>query len=125
MIQYTRLKCSDIHGVGVFAIRDIPKGVNPFRNDNSRMIWINKSEVLDVRPELKKLYHDFCVMKGELIGCPENFDSLTVSWYLNHSKTPNVKCTEDYTFVTLKEIKEGEELLVDYSEYSDEWDIGF
>lgn len=119
---YARLKPSNVHGVGVFAIRDIPKGANIFSNDTSQMRWILKKQFLDVKPEIRRLYDDFCVIKGNKYGCPENFNSLTVAWYINEppkGKSPNVKCDKDYNFIASRKIKEGEELFVNYSDYSD------
>lgn len=116
---YARLKYSATHGVGVFSIRDIPKGTNIFYNDRVKMIWVNKDELKNLDPEIKKLYEDFCVIKGDKYGCPENFNSLTVGWYINESKTDfNVWCTADFDFIAIRDIKKGEELLVDYSTYS-------
>lgn len=118
---YTRLMPSPIHGVGVFAICDIPKGTNIFSNDEGEMVWIDKSEIDKIEPDFKKLYEDFCVIKNGKYGCPKNFNSLTVAWYLNESKTnPNVLCDKDYNFITTREIKQGEELTVDYSTYSEQ-----
>lgn len=118
---YTRLKPSPIHGVGVFAIRDIPKGTNIFGNDENKIIWIDESEIKNIDSELKRLYDDFCVVKNGKYACPKNFNMLTVGWYLNESKeNPNVKCTDDgYDFIAIRDIKQGEELLVDYSTYSE------
>jgi hypothetical protein len=117
---YTRLQCSKIHGVGVFAIRDIPKGTHIFSNDETDMVWIDKTDIADINPELKKLYDDFCVIENGKYGCPKNFNMLTVGWYLNESReSSNVHCTVDYDFVALRDIKKGEELTVDYSTYSE------
>ena len=44
---------------------------------------------------------------------------LDVSLFINHSSTPNVGTTDGETFVTLKTIKAGEELLVDYNTYTE------
>jgi len=121
---YTRLMLSPIHGVGVFAIRDIPKGTNIFADDHSKMVWIDKQRLKDLDPEMKRLYEDFAVRKGQKYGCPDSFNNLTPAWYLNESKEhPNVQCTSDYEFLTLQDIKKGEELTVDYSTYSDEPDL--
>lgn len=118
---FTRIGISKIHGVGVFAIQDIPKGTNLFENDNSQMVWIDKSEVANLDPALKKLYDDFAVIKNDQYGCPVSFNSLTVGWYINESKnSPNVGCTPSYDFIALREIKSGEELLVNYADYSEE-----
>lgn len=115
---YTRLAPSPIHGVGVFAIRNIKKDTNIFSNDESEMIWISKKEVKKISKELKKLYLDFCVEKKDKFGCPLNFNLLTVGWYLNHSENPNVVCDDNYEFYALRNIKKDEELLSDYETYS-------
>ena len=118
---YTRLRQSKVHGIGVFAIRDIPKGTIIFNGDETEMIWIDKKEFNNVEPEIRKLYDDFCIIKGDRYGCPENFNSLTVGWYINESNdNPNVEFSAEYEdFIASRDIKQGEELLVDYSKYSD------
>lgn len=116
---YTRLAPSKIHGVGIFAIKDIPKGKNVFGSDNSKMIWVDKKIVKKQTSEIQKLYDDFCVIKGDKYGCPDNFNNLTVDWYLNNSKKPNVRCNKNYDFIAMRVIKKGEELTANYSTYSD------
>jgi hypothetical protein len=117
---YTRLGVSKIHGVGVFAICDIPKGTNIFSNDECEMVWVDEADIGNIDSELKRLYDDFCVIKNGKYGCPKNFNMLTVGWYLNESKdNPNVLCTDDYDFIALRNIKKGEEITIDYSKYSE------
>ena len=117
---YTRLQRSPIHGVGVFAIRDIPKGTKIFKNDEDTMVWINNADICNIDMELVNLYEDFSVKKTGKLGCPRNFNMLTVGWYINESKSnPNVCCTDDYDFISLRDIKKGEELTVDYSTYNE------
>jgi len=118
---YARLAPSKIHGVGVFAIQNIPQGTNIFLGDSSRLIWVSAKVVGKQPPKIKKLYNDFCVVKGDKYGCPNNFNNLTVAWYLNNSKKPNVRCDKNYDFFASRNIKSGEELTVDYSAYSDEY----
>jgi|SRR6266852_1439132 len=117
---YTRLKPSKIHGVGVFAIRDIPKGTAVFAEDDDDIVWVDKAVTDDLPEELKTLYDDFCIIKGDKYGCPENFDKLTIAWYLNNSDEPNVAADKDYRFYALRDIKAGEELTASYRTYSDE-----
>ncbi|MFA6255522.1 MAG: SET domain-containing protein [Patescibacteria group bacterium] len=117
---YTRLAPSKIQGVGVFAISDIPKGTNIFQGDEEDMVWISKDRIDEIDPDIKKLYDDFCVIKGDKLGCPKNFNSLTVAWYINESKdNPNVQCDDNYEFIAVRDIKKGEELTTDYSTYSE------
>jgi SET domain-containing protein len=116
---YTRLKPSKIHGVGVFAIRDIKKGTYIFPEDNQRISWINEDQLRQVPPPLVRLYKDFAIIKGKKYGAPINFDRLTPAWYLNHSKTPNVGVDKSFRFHALRFIRQGQELTVDYDTYSD------
>jgi len=115
---YTRLQQS-VHGVGVFAIRDIPEGTNVFAGDTNEMREIDENDISHVQPEIRQLYEDFCVWKDATIKGPSNFNNLTVGWYLNYSDTPNVKCDEKFDFIAMRCIKKGEELTADYTKYDD------
>jgi SET domain-containing protein len=118
---FTRICQSKIHGVGVFAIRDIPKYTYIFTGDNSKMVWVNKTVVDKQEPNIKKLYDDFCVIKGDKYYCPDNFNNMNIGWFLNESKeNPNVGCDENYDFYALNDISKGEELTLSYTTFSDE-----
>jgi hypothetical protein len=117
---YTRMKPSKIHGVGVFAIRNIPKDTYIFSGDNSNMVCVDKSVIEKQEVEIRKLYDDFCIIKGNKYYCPDNFNNMNVGWYLNESKdNPNVRCDNNYDFYAIRDIEKGEELTVDYSTFSD------
>jgi len=118
---FTRLRPSKIHGIGVFAIIDIPKGTYIFPYDNSKMVWVDKTDIEDQEAEVRKMYDDFCIIKGNKYYCPDNFNNLNVGWYLNESKeNPNVGCDEKYDFFAIRDIKKNDELTVDYSTFSDD-----
>jgi SET domain-containing protein len=116
---YARLRPSRIHGVGVFAIKDIPKGTYIFPEDNEELVWIHKRMFRNLEPEERKLYDDFCIIRGDLYGCPRSFNTLTPAWYFNESSMPNVAADRAYRFYSLRGIKKGEELTVNYASYSD------
>jgi SET domain-containing protein len=116
---YVRLKPSNIHGVGVFAIRNIPKGTYIFRDDNEPIKWVEKQRTKGLPKAIRDLYEDFCIIKNGKYGCPKSFDALTPTWYLNHSKKPNVAADKNTRFYTLRDIRKGEELTVDYRTYSE------
>lgn len=118
---YTRLCVSSVAGagIGVFAIRDIPSGVEVFGADDAETVLVKKVETLTLEPEISRLYHDFCVLKNDTYECPVNFNSLTISWYLNTSKTPNVRTDSSLRFKAIRDIRAGEELFSDYDEYSE------
>jgi hypothetical protein len=121
---YTRLKQSK-HGVGVFAILDIPAGTNIFEGDTNEMHDIDERDLNGVPPEIRQLYYDFCVRKGDKFKGPSNFNNLTVGWYLNHSDAPNVKCDENFDFIAIREIKKDEEITADYLTYDERRPLNF
>lgn len=120
---FTRIERSEISGVGVFAIRDIPKVTKIFYGDeNDEMVWIDKEKLENQESDIKKLYEDFCVVKDGKYGCPKNFNQMPISWYLNDTQDAeklNVRCGKDYVFFALRDIKKGEELLTNYDTYSE------
>ena len=119
---FTRLGISKIHGIGVFAISIIKKGTALFKYDNTEIVWVNASEIVNTSDSIKKMYTDFCVIKdhGTLYGCPSNFNQLTMAWYMNHSDTPNVSIYKNYDFRTIRDIQDGEELTINYNTFSEE-----
>lgn len=120
---WARLGASDRHGVGVFAIVPIPAGTDIFANDQQEIVWIEADE-LDALPEeseQKRLYRDFAVRRGSALGCPANFNLLTVGWYLNEpdpGEKPNVTVAHDLTMTALRDIAVGEELTIVYATFS-------
>lgn len=120
---WCRLGVSGIHGVGVFAAQPIPAGTSVFANDDGAIVWIEAAE-LDMLPPtspVRPLYHDFAIHRGTQLGCPANFNLLTVGWYVNEplpGAAPNLVVAADYAMVTARPIEEGEELTVDYRTFS-------
>ena len=118
---YCRLKPSSLHGVGVFAIRDIPANVNPF-NTIKKQEWVefNISELKYLGKEILKMIDDFYVIKknGKVWINEEALNGMDISFFLNNSESPNLKTIDDGdTFITLRRIKKGEELTVAYCTY--------
>jgi hypothetical protein len=121
---YARLGVSDIHGIGVFAIRPIGAGTNLFANDSVALNWIEADALAgaDMSDAERRLYHDFGINRGGRIGCPLNFNNLTPGWYLNEppaGEPPNVSVDAELNFVACRDIAAGEELTVRYTQFSD------
>ena len=125
---YCRIKPSKKDGVGVFAIKDIPEGTEPFRPTNSRyyngkILNIKEEDVNKLEPEVKKIIKDFYHEQDGVYGIPYNGpNSNDISYYMNTSIKPNVgfkssKKSSMIIFVTLKKIKKGEELLINYEDF--------
>jgi hypothetical protein len=51
---YCCVKPSLISGVGVFAIKDIPKGTNPFKEKDTKYLPVTEQELVHVSPEIKE-----------------------------------------------------------------------
>ena len=110
------------YGVGVIAIRDIPKGIDPFYDDTTaKYLSITPEEVKDQPSEIKKLIKDFCPLQDGKYYVPyHGMNSISVAYYLNHSKKSNMVAVDMAdSFKTSRNIKKGEELTVDYETYDD------
>jgi SET domain-containing protein len=120
--SYCRLAPSGIHGIGVFAVRDIPKGVNPFRigirYPNS---WIEITETELARAPVGVaallatlfLWDDEGKFRVPSIGT----NLVDIGSYLNHSDEPNLRTADGNVFRARRRIAKGEELTVDYASY--------
>ncbi len=94
-------------GVGVFTIDNIKCG--------DKVPLFSKGESVELLRTKKPdfLTKRFCPYDKEQKGywCPKNFHRMSIGWYINHSKKPNI---EGVTWKALRPIKKGEELTVDY-----------
>ncbi|MCE9644112.1 SET domain-containing protein [Candidatus Parcubacteria bacterium] len=119
---YCRLAPTE-HGVGVVAIRTIPKGIDPFKNCDpyADVLKIPEAELeaYDAPEEAKKLVRDFCALQDGVYFVPSyGMDAIDKSYFLNHSDTPNmVTPDKGETFLAARDIVEGEELTADYGQY--------
>jgi hypothetical protein len=123
------------HGVGVIAIKDIPKNTNPFKNlstyKNEKILYFTKDELKDVNTNVVKILGDFFDGTGSGLYnvLYEGPNYMNISYYMNHSNTPNIvpinipELSNFYSFISLRDIKEGEELTFNYLKYSDDGKI--
>jgi SET domain-containing protein len=119
---YCRLKPSRYGGVGVFAIRDIPKGTNPFAGCyDGNFIPVSPKEIENQPASIKEMIKDFCPFQdGKYWVIERGLNAIDISFFLNHSKEPNMIAIKDgEEFVAKRDIKAGEELTVDYDTYDD------
>ncbi len=114
---YVMIQPSPIHGIGVFAIRDIAKGTkNIFSEAVGEWIKISRAEVEALPQHSKALIENHCLFDQDFYFVPDyGFKLVDLVIYLNHSDTPNVASVNDGEyFEALRDIPCGEELLVDY-----------
>ena len=122
---YCRLKPSKIEGVGVFAVREIPKGKNPFLGIK-KQAWhkFHISELKSLGKEIVPLIDSFFVIHndGAVYISDSCLNGMDISYFLNDSKKPNIKTIDDgENFITLRKIKRGEELTVAYATYDEKY----
>ena len=113
---YCHLAVSPLHGIGVFAIRTIPKGVEPLRSLlRFSDIKFTHAEIKKLPPAVRREIEMFCYYDDDYVHVPRiGLNGANMSVYLNHSKTPNVEFKKNGELVSLRSIKKGEELLMDY-----------
>ena len=103
------------HGIGVFANSPIKKGAEV-------ILW----EKGDWRLKNPKTFDDlkwankWGIYAWDKLWCPRSKLRMSLSWYINHSKTPNLRThftkTGNWRFWALRNVKADEELTVDYSQ---------
>jgi len=117
---YCRLKASSTHGVGVFAVRDIPENINPFSGFPDQQ-WqrFSLNELKEIDQNIMEMIDDFFVLeKDDTVNIPEyGLNGMDVSFFVNHSDNPNLITREGRHFFTARKIKKGEELTVGYDGY--------
>jgi len=113
---YCRLAPSPIHGIGVFAIKDIPKGTNPFGNSfmAQEAIVVSRDKIKDLGPEILTLLNDYHPTSDSDKQVISNFPNQPI-WtnYINYTDSPNIELMTNGEWTALREITIGEELLED------------
>jgi len=117
---YFRVQPSPVHGVGLFAIKDIPNGTNiivEFPHEFSEMI--SKSKLVGIHENVLKLFNGMYYSTEEFLRIKlYPFLKLHYITFMNHSDTPNMYLSKEdgvYSGITLSDIKIGEEIFEDYS----------
>ena len=116
---YATLKPSPVHGIGVFAIRDIPMGCRDFFSKKEiEWIKIPIREAEQLPDHSRNLVETYCVYDDEHYFVPNyGFKIVDMVNYLNHSSSPNVvSINHGEYFEAIVDITAGEELLVNYTE---------
>ena len=118
---YCRVQPSSKHGVGVFAIKDIPSGIAPWSTPNHHFfggtIRLTSHEIKKLDEPVKQMLLDYNLLTDRgLFIHPCELEVLHITQFLNASTEPNVelKGNREDSFQTIKKIKAGEELTVDY-----------
>jgi uncharacterized protein len=120
---FCRLQPSPIAGIGVFAIRPIPRGTNPFqlmpRYARPGYVRLTEEERAALPPGLADLLHALFLPEADgTTWLPTSGTNIIwLNHYLNHSTRPNMRTQDGFTFTAIRAIRVGEELTVDYRTY--------
>lgn len=119
---WVMIKPSGTHGIGVFAIRDIPKGCKEmFSKEMGEWTTVIRTDIDALPQHAKDIVENYCLYDDKNYFLPaQGFKVIDLSLFLNHADTPNIISVNggEY-FETVREIKKGEELFVDYGEIVD------
>jgi hypothetical protein len=102
------------HGIGVITHSPIKKGesIGIWRPGDWK-IWNPRTF------EQLKWCNKWCIYAWDKFYGPADPKRMSVAWYVNHSSTPNAKCSYgrngNWKFVALRNIKSKEEVTVNYS----------
>lgn len=107
----TKLASSPIHGVGVFALRDIKKGERMYQNTIPNTFDLPYSKFGKLRKEVKEMLLQFFPFKAVDVDATFWYPVNSMQAYMNHSDKPNYDAIKD---VALKDIKAGDEVTEDY-----------
>ncbi|MGZ8557338.1 MAG: SET domain-containing protein [Chitinophagaceae bacterium] len=116
---YVALKPSAVHGIGVFAIADIPKGCRDlFSKSIGNWIKLPIADVEKLPPHSRSLIETYCLYDEEdYFVADYGFKIMDLVNYLNHSSTPNIISVNDGEyFEAIVDIPAGDELLINYGE---------
>lgn len=114
---WVALQPSPIHGIGVFAIRDIPKGCRTlFSEGVGEWIRLPIKDVEKLPDHSRNLVETYCLYDENDYFVPSyGFKLMDLVLYLNHSSTPNIRSVDDGAFFeAMEDITAGTELLVNY-----------
>ena len=117
---YCRIGRSRVSGVGVIAIRDIPKNTNPFPEPvPAHWTRIPKKDIDRLDPVIRKMVYDFYAAEtnGDMELSEFALNGLNVSYFLNQSRRPNLQRTRNGNFRTIRRIAKGKELFTRYADF--------
>jgi SET domain-containing protein len=109
---------SNINGIGVFATQRIEAKsvVADGINEEDYCDLVSWESTKDISPPIKKKISDFCIGTPSKFIPPEenNFNKLSIEWYINYFCNGNIGFNEDGNFVAIRNIEQDEELTYDY-----------
>lgn len=123
--HYVELKTSPLHGLGLFAKRDIPCGTVWWRAKRTNVLLLKQSQYLTLQSSevngtmesllnIASVYGYYSARLDSIVICLDN------ARYVNHSFAPNSGAPDNgdpLSSMALRDIYAGEEITEDYASY--------
>ena len=105
-----RLKPSKVcSGVGVFSIVEIEKDTVVFEDVNPDKTYIKWAELIDVDKRVIDYLNTMCNSDENGIFLSRTVNNINISYFVNHSQTPNIKHDlEKDVYITIRNIEPDE-----------------
>ena len=122
LIVKTKLSKSNIHGIGLFADQDIPKGTLVQKFIDGFDLIVQPNQLIDASDEGKKQFLKYSyhhkISGNYILNCDD-------ARFLNHSFHPNLIADPDggENDVAARDIKAGEELTVNYENFDADYTL--
>ena len=118
---YCRIQPSPLHGVGVFAIRRIPKGINPFELPiRPKLVHLTSADLRKLAPGIQQMIRQYADnQNGRYVLTELGLNLVELEFFVNHSIEPNLVFDEDRgSFKTARIVARGEELTANYHRFA-------
>lgn len=110
------------NGIGVFALVDIEAGSILFPDVTSDFTFIQWDEIAQAPEEARKYLEKLCNCNENGLYLSRTPNNINVSYYINHSDSPNVFHDLKYdSYITIRNIQKGEELFCKYTIHEIDW----
>lgn len=118
---YCRIQPSPLHGVGVFAVRRIPEGINPLELPiRTELVGLSEPDVRALPPGIRQMIRQYAVKQnGRYVLSTLGFNLVELEYFVNHSTKPNLVFDDAAgCYRTARAIARGEELTGDYNRFA-------
>lgn len=100
--------------IGLFAVRELKKGTIIGEAKYFKESFHPWKDFKNLDKQTQKKVVDYCVGTEKGFYAPDDFNYMSIPWHMNHSCDGNVAFDKNDNFITIKNVKEGEELSWDY-----------
>ena len=116
LIVKTKIRSSKLHGIGIFADQDIPKGTVVWEFNSSIDKIYTERDIKSLPPLSRQMikHYGWKSVEGNMVLCGDD------ARFFNHSVDANCSELNDVT-IAERNIKRGEELTENYCQFDNAW----